>query len=448
MKAIVAVDENFGLGMKGKLPWKVPSELIHFKSLTHNKKLVVGRKTAETLPYLPDREIICLTRKLVNTCKWKNEPYMFVTKLKDLKNMENEDILIAGGGETYKKAFKIPDFIDTVHISVIKGVYDCDTFFDRKWLHGFVIEEKKSYEDFEYYVLKRQYSHDTQYLQLLNVITESGQITNGRNGKTQSIFKSDFMFDLRKGFPLLTTKKMFLRGIVEEFLFFIKGKTDSTELSEKNVKIWEGNTTEEFIKSRGLNYAKGVMGPMYGYQWRHFNAPYETDEEGRPVNTVTGGVDQLKNVIDLIKNDPSSRRILMTTYNPSQAEEGVLYPCHSIITQFHVENDFLDMFCYNRSQDVFLGVPFNIASSSLLLIIVSKLTGKTPRFFHMTMGDTHIYETHYKQVEKQMKRFPYTSPILEIPDIKDFQDLELLKYSDFNLRNYNCHNIIKAEMTV
>ena len=254
-------------------------------------------------------------------------------------------------------------------------------------------------------------------------------------------------YDLRSGFPLLTTKKMFLRGILEEFIFFLKGETDSTELSEKKVRIWEGNTTEEFIRNRGLDYAQGVMGPMYGYQWRFFNADYQIDTNGKPL-PPSGGVDQLANVIELIKNDPDSRRILMTAYNPEQAEQGVLYPCHSITIQFYVDEDFLDMFCYNRSNDAFHGVPFNIASSSLLLMVVAKLTGKIPRFFHMTMGDTHIYSEHLKQVEEQISRIPFRFPTLNIPDIHTLADLENLQSSDFILSEYQCHPAIKAEMVV
>jgi dihydrofolate reductase/thymidylate synthase len=260
-------------------------------------------------------------------------------------------------------------------------------------------------------------------------------------------------FDLRNGFPLLTTKKMFLRGIIEEFLFFLRGDTDSTILSEKGIRIWEKNTSDEFISSLGLPYAKGVMGPMYGYQWRFYNAEY-TLANGRPTNKQginkeginKEGIDQLADVVHLIKNDPTSRRILMTTYNPEQASLGVLYPCHSITIQFYVQNEFLDMFCYNRSQDFFLGVPFNIAPSSLLLMIVAKLTNKTPRFFYITMGDSHIYSEHISQVEMQIKRMPFAFPTLQIPDIKELKEIDSLTAKDFILSDYKFHSQIQAEM--
>ena len=240
---------------------------------------------------------------------------------------------------------------------------------------------------------------------------------------------------------------MFLRGILEEFLFFLRGDTDTTILSDKKVRIWEGNTSNEFLDSRNLPYAKGVMGPMYGYQWRHYGAKYRLNKVRKPLET-TEGIDQLANVVKLIKTDPGSRRILITTYNPEQAEEGVLYPCHSITVQFYVQNEYLDMFCYNRSQDTFLGVPYNIASSSLLLMVVAKLTDKIPRFFNMTMGDTHLYEEHITQAREQMNRRPFKFPTLKIPDIHNIEDIDFLEASQFILENYQCHPTIKADMIV
>jgi thymidylate synthase len=188
------------------------------------------------------------------------------------------------------------------------------------------------------------------------------------------------------------------------------------------------------------------MGPMYGYQWRFFNSTYKTNNEGYPISTCEKGVDQLKDVVHLIKTEPNSRRILMTSYNPVQAKLGVLYPCHSITIQFYVQDNFLDMFCYNRSQDAFLGVTFNIASSALLLMIVCKLTDKIPRFLYMTMGDTHIYSSHINQVETQLLNIPYVFPTLSIPNIESIEDIEKLEAKDFILSNYQSYPSIKAEM--
>jgi len=160
-----------------------------------------------------------------------------------------------------------------------------------------------------------------------------------------------------------------------------------------------------------------------------------------------GGVDQLANVISLIKDDPTSRRILLTTYNPSQADEGVLYPCHSIVSQFYVDGEFLDMFCYNRSQDFFLGNPYNIASSSLLQIMIAQITGKTPRYFHLSAGDTHLYADHEDAAREQISRIPYDLPKIKInKELKSIDDIEKLEYKDFVLENYMSHTTIKAPM--
>jgi dihydrofolate reductase/thymidylate synthase len=439
----VAVDKNNGIGYNGDLPWYCKEELQLFKNLTLNNAVVFGSRTIETLPKLENREIYCLTKgnKLY---KAKNF-YTIINHLDELLNLDKK-VIIAGGAKVYETALSCPKYVDIVHISVMKKEYRCDTYFNHHLLDDFVIIEEKEYDEFIYYKMQRTNNGENQYLRLLSKIIEEGKLKNGRNGNTISLFTEHFKFDLRKGFPLLTTKKMFLRGIIEEFLFFLRGETDSTILSEKNVRIWEGNTTEEFIKNKGLNYAKGVMGPMYGYQWRNFGAPYTRNEEGKPIDSLIKGIDQLENVINLIKTDPNSRRVLMTSYNPSQAEEGVLYPCHSIAMQFYVDDEYLDMFCFNRSQDTFLGVPYNIASSSLLLMLVAKLTDKIPRFFNMTMGDTHLYEEHITVAKKQLKRTPYKFPTLILPNINNIDEINNLKYEDFILENYKSYDSLKAKM--
>lgn len=436
---IVAMTKDGGIGLNNKLPWSCKEELQLFKTRTLNKTLIVGRKTAESLPPLPNRKVICLTRK----AGFGN--FKCITSEQLPLYYNRDDVFIAGGSEVYELVLtKHPSMVKTIHLSVMKNVdTKCDAFVDRKWLQDYMITEKTEYDDFTYYVLKLGRSEEQQYLNLIERISNTGSSRNCRSGRTISIFNNNFTFDLRKGFPLLTTKKMFLRGILEEFVFFIRGDTDTTYLTDRKVNIWKGNTTKEFIDACGLDYAEGIMGPMYGYQWRFFNAPYDIDVDGTPFKP-RGGVDQLTNVIHLIKNDPMSRRILMTAYNPEQAPEGVLYPCHSIIIQFYVSGDELDMFCYNRSQDVGLGVPFNIASSSLLLMTVAKLTNKTPRFFHMTMGDTHIYENHIEPLREQLNRIPYKFPKMELSDELNIDNIDP---THFKLSGYQSHPSVKMEMS-
>jgi dihydrofolate reductase/thymidylate synthase len=449
---IVAVDRNYGIGYKNELPWgKNKEELKLFREKTLGSTLIFGRKTFENLPKLDSREIICITKKKYFVDEIWRRDLIKATVVSNLENaqifIKNKKAFIAGGREIYKLALEKPNYINRIHMSIIKGTYECDTFFDVDLIKDFVIVEHIPYVTFDHYVLERNSvcKGERQYLDLIDHILSKGNLAEGRNGFTYSIFVNHMSFDLREGFPLLTTKKMFSRGIIEELLFFLRGDTDSKILEEKGINIWKDNTSKEFIESRGLHYAEGVMGPMYGRQFRNFNGSYVLNQQRKPVKSKEG-VDQLANVVDLIKNDPKSRRILMTAYNPSQSEQGVLYPCHSIALQFYVDGEYLDMYCFNRSSDVFLGLPFNIASSSLLLMIIAKITSKVPRHFHLSLGDSHIYETHVEQVREQKKRIPYKFCTIIIPEISSIKDIEKLSAKDFILVNYKSQDSIKAEM--
>jgi thymidylate synthase len=466
MNLILAINETGAIGYNGRLPWHIKQELQLFSKITHGHILVVGSTTMSTLPLLENREIIVLTNNPYLTPSkvvglgWKNTPigivhsWNEVLKFCNCKEREKE-VFVAGGAQIYSSALKIPGMITKIYISIIHGQHQADTYLNNieKSLTSYVLESHEPKDNFDHYVLS--YSPDTikgerQYLSLAEKILNEGELRSGRNGGTFSLFGEMLKFDLRVGFPLLTTKKMFTRGIIEEFLFFLRGDTDSSILSDKKVKIWEGNTNKDFISKLGLPYAEGIMGPMYGYQWRSFGRPYTLDNEGHPIDIKENeGIDQLKKLVEEIKTNPYSRRLLMTTYNPAQAEEGVLYPCHSIVTQFYVSGDgkYIDMICYNRSQDLFLGVPYNIASSSLLLMIVGKLTDITPRYLTMNMGDVHIYESHTTQMKEQIKRFPYKPPTMDINgNICKITDINNLTTENFTLTNYSYHPTIKAEM--
>ena len=463
MDLVVAMDSRNGIGNKNRLPWNCSEDLKYFRKITLDKTIIVGRNTAQSLPTLDKRKILCLTRRNPDTSSWKNDVTCIHSLIDDpiLSQIQTtETVIIAGGAEVYRTALKL-GCVKRVYRTIIKGVFETDTHFDLKWLHGFVVTSEKIslitgniYQILEPAVIQlndakistqRHAGSEYQYLTLLKNVYETGDLRKGRNGDTRALFMNTMKFDLRAGFPLLTTKKMFIRGILEEFLFFLRGDTDSVSLSDARVRIWEGNTSKEFLASQNLPYAPGVMGPMYGYQWRHFNAPYIVDGKGKPL-PAKGGIDQLANMVELIKNDPHSRRILMTSYNPTQASQGVLYPCHSIVIQCYIQDEYLDMSCYNRSQDLFLGVPYNIASSALLLSVFAKLTSKTPRYLSMIMGDTHLYECHLDQAKLQSERIPYALPFMEIPDIESLDKIPKLKASDFKLKNYKCHKSIKGKM--
>lgn len=467
---ILAVDKNYGLGKSNKLAWKISDDLKLFKEKTTNSVCIVGAKTFSNLPKLPNRIVIPVSRY--------DERYVdFDSALYEVGiNYPDKEIYIIGGGRLYEyvlNKYRKEKMLDNIriHVSFLKNTYDCDVFFDKTLLKDFYIETKKSYDDFEHCEMIYKKYGEYQYINILEDIIENGDERIGRNGIIISSFCKHLKFDLRDGFPLLTTKKMFLKGIIEELLFFIRGDTNSKILEEKGINIWKGNTNREFLDANGFNYRKeGEMGPMYGFQWRRFNSmsnekeiydlqnskyihfiykSYNKDNASYhtgKVESIEFNVDQLKYVINEIKTNPTSRRILMTTFNPSQVNHGVLYPCHSIILQFYVQDEYLDMFCYNRSNDNFHGTPFNIASSSLFLMIIAQITNLIPRYVNISQGDSHIYGEHIDAIQEQILRIPYLFPKLVLPKFESIEEVEKLTYSDFKLENYNSYPTIKREM--
>ena len=278
------------------------------------------------------------------------------------------------------------------------------------------------------------------YLNLLKELLVKGDLRETRNSKTISDFSKKIDFDISTSFPLLTTKKMFWKGICYELLWFIKGQTNSKILEDKGINIWKGNSSREFLDSVGLvQYKEGDIGPMYGFQWRHFNAPYRGCDESYEGE----GIDQLQNCIDLIKNDPSSRRIYMSAWNPCQLKESVLAPCH-MSYQFYVKDEQLSCILYQRSADTFLGLPFNIASVALLVYILASITDKIPGKITVMIGDAHIYKDHIEAVKVQLEREPYPFPKLIIKN--KHENINDYVYEDFEIVDYNHHPTISAKM--
>jgi thymidylate synthase len=285
---------------------------------------------------------------------------------------------------------------------------------------------------------------ESQYINLIKHILENGISKDDRTGiGTLSIFSYNMTFNLRESFPLLTTKKVYWKGVVEELLWFISGSTDSNILKEKGVKIWEGNSSREFLDSRGLShYDQGDIGAGYGFQWRHFGAKYTNMYD----NYEGQGIDQLKNVIYKIKNTPDDRRIIMSAWNPTDLDKMALPPCH-IFVQFWVDTNKKELHSqmYQRSCDVGLGVPFNIASYALLTCIIAKLCDLTPGDFHYCMGDTHIYKNHIDAMKLQITRDPYDFPKI---NIKDITDIDNITADDIELLDYKYYANIKMNIAV
>ena len=280
-----------------------------------------------------------------------------------------------------------------------------------------------------------------QYLNLLKKVLDEGLEIQSRNSKVLSIFGEKMVFDLNESFPLLTTKRVGYKTVLRELLWFINGYTSNKLLNDKNVHIWDSNSSREFLDSRNLDYDEGDLGPVYGFQWRHFGADYENCNS----DYTNKGIDQLKYIIEQIKNDPNSRRIIMSAWNPVDLDKMALPPCH-VMCQFNVDtiNNRLDCQLYQRSGDMFLGVPFNIASYAFLTCIIAKITEYKPGKLIHILGDTHIYESHIEAVRTQIKRIPYKFPTLTISE--ELNDIDNINEDYFKLENYNFHDKISAPM--
>lgn len=261
------------------------------------------------------------------------------------------------------------------------------------------------------------------YLDLLRHIKTHGTIKGDRTGTgTISTFGYQMRFDLSQGFPLLTTKKLHLRSIIYELLWFLQGETNIQYLHDHKVTIWD-----EWAD------ANGELGPIYGYQWRSWPTP-----DG-------GHIDQITQLIDQIRNNPNSRRLIVSAWNVAEIDKMALPPCHSLF-QFYVANGKLSCQLYQRSADVFLGVPFNIASYALLTMMIAQVTGLTPGDFVHTLGDAHIYLNHQEQVEEQLSRTPRPLPTMKLnPEVKSIFDFQ---YEDFTLEGYDPYPTIKAPIAV
>lgn len=285
-------------------------------------------------------------------------------------------------------------------------------------------------------------NEENEYLTLVKRIIKSGNLKSDRTGVgTRSLFATQMRFSLRNGqIPLLTTKRIFWRAVCEELFWFIRGSTNANELSNIGIHIWDKNANNQ--KSN----IDGDLGPVYGFQWRHWGAEYID------VNTKYEGIDQLQMVIDKLRNNPNDRRILMTAWNPTDIPKMALPPCHCLV-QFYVSNDDeLSCQLYQRSGDMGLGVPFNIASYSLLTHMLAHVCNLRPGEFIHTIGDAHVYLNHVdallKQCERSTRVFPKLRIKVDAENVERLSNIENFKFSDFELLNYNPHSSIKMDMAL
>jgi dihydrofolate reductase / thymidylate synthase len=282
-----------------------------------------------------------------------------------------------------------------------------------------------------------------QYLELAERVMRAGVLRPDRTGTgTLSCFGTSMRFDLRRSFPLLTTKRVFWRGVVEELLWFVRGRTDARELHDRGVRIWDGHGSREYLDSVGLtDREEGDLGPVYGFQWRHFGAEYR----GARADYAGQGVDQLAEIVRRIRADPADRRLVMSAWNPAALPLMALPPCH-LLCQFYVARGELSCLMFQRSCDVGLGVPFNIASYSLLTLMVAQVCGLRPGEFVHVMGDTHVYADHVGPLRQQLRNAPRTFPRVRLNPAK--ADLDSFVFEDFELLGYEPHGRIEMRMAV
>ena len=475
---IVANCLNHGIGKDNSIPWKLKADLKYFKEITTNVTdsskqniVLMGRKTFESIK----KPLVNRINIVLSTTEKKSEPennLFYVKSIEEYLNLlveskyiynKYQNIFIIGGEQIYNY-FINENQIDKIYLTKVHLNCDCDTFFNEE-LDNYYIEynsdiltendinyEYRIYQNYKSsksvsrIICNMNYNNthpEYQYLYNIEYILNNGNNKDDRTGiGTKSVFGLQHRFNIEYSFPLLTTKKMFLRGIIEELLWFLNGRTNSKELEAKKVNIWKGNSSREYLDSIGLNnYSEGDCGPIYGFQWRHYNAEYT----GPDSDYTNKGIDQVKECLDLIKNNPNSRRIILNGWNPCQLKEMCLPPCH-VLYQFYVNGDKLSCSMYQRSADMGLGVPFNIASGSLLTYIFAHLTGLKPYEFIHNIGDAHIYNNHINEMTEQIKRKPKPFPILKIKNNK--LNIEELEYSDFELKSYTCHPAIKMKMAV
>jgi dihydrofolate reductase/thymidylate synthase len=465
MKRVTAIvarrNIDKAIGFEGKLPWYVPEDLKFFNNVTTTTSkqvpniCIMGRKTYQSLgrPTLPQRELYVVTKDLTLPQPLSDSVKVFPSPqlaLDQALKSEAERIFVCGGQSIYEQLIDQCNDISLTEIYQQGSSNVADTFFEDKLLEGFEPTTKTEFTFSKHscvgyrMIQFRRKTQEEQYLRIAKSIIDKGVLREDRTGTgTYSIFGPQMEFNLQEGFPLLTTKRVFWRGVVEELLWFIRGNTDAKLLSEKNVKIWDGNSSRDFLDKRGLkDYREGDVGPVYGFQWRHWGADYV----GCDADYTGTGIDQLGEVLKQIRESPESRRIIVSAWNVQELTRVALPSCH-ILFQYNVDGDFLDMKMYQRSADWFLGVPFNIASYALLLNMTAHLTGKKARRLILTFGDAHVYLNHREQIIEQCNRTPLSLPTLEIVN-RGQTSWDDFKSEDLIISNYQPHPPIKGVMAV
>lgn len=476
---IVAFAANgLGIACDGHLPWHIPADLERFKSLTMGNMVIMGRKTYDSLPAacrpLPGRQTIvvtCTPAKSVST-----QPGVTYVDMEGAIELAlytvsvGSSVWVAGGEEIYRAFMPLADAVyatlvwpkqppakpyDKVFPAMSNdGVAFGDAFqiadaSPRQWC-----DTGLCHYQYVTYTRRPDGSPPTAEYAYLGLLTELMQapLRTDRTGTgTHSMFARQVRVDLSGGeLPMLTTKAVPWRAVMAELLWFLRGCTDAKQLSAQGVHIWDGNTSRQFLDNRGLpHYKEGDIGPMYGFVWRHVGAEYK----GAAADHMNTGFDQLAQVERLLREDPFSRRIIMTTYHVPYLEQGCLHPCHGLVAQFYVEEDtdgtrWLSCHMYQRSQDTFLAWSFNATGYSVLTHLLAARNGMKAKELVISYGDVHLYADHYDAAVEQLARPPLPPPLLRLSPNVAKKAWEELSMEDFELAGYAHQPRIAARMSV
>ena len=466
-----------GIGKDGSIQWTISEDLKWFARLTKKQEdpsrtpvVIMGRKTWESLPCgkLKDRLNIVLSKKSMEHSESTENGVIFCTfdtliqTLEKIKNSINSEISVIGGGEIYKLFLESDLRIGWIYATEVycKKEPEYDTVFPS--VDGLKLVdvspfhkngESDAYFRFMTYhktctscgvnIFKNK--EETRYLDLMQELISAPLRIDRTGVGVCGLFGKQLTYDLSDSFPLSTTKKMFLRGIFEELMMYLRGQTDNNILTTKGIHVWDGNTTREFLDKRGLShYKEGDMGSTYGFNFRHFGAEYK----GCDASYTDQGVDQLKEVINLIKTDPTSRRLVINLWDP-RANKGAALPACLCMYQFYVrESKWLDLQIYIRSSDYFLANNWNTCTGALLVHLICSLVGieLEPGILTVSMGDVHIYTSHLNQIAENLKRVPLPPPKLVVNKKK--HNIEDFDFTDLRLIGYRSYDRIPAPMAV
>jgi thymidylate synthase len=490
---IACVDSNLAIGYDNKLLYNISNDMQYFKTMTVKNIVIMGFNTYKSLPSsfrpLPQRLNLVLSnnpQNYINNIDNDFNGYMInsfeniILFLQNNIQCKNREIFVIGGTQIYNIFMNYLSndyYIDKIYLTqVLSKVKSNKLIKEEKNLNYFPKIEANKFtlthnseifydekEAVKYVFLTycncknndvvKQNTNELQYLNTLQHILNEGHLRENRTGiDTLSVFGGQTFFDISESIPILTTKFVPVKGCIEELLWFLRGDTNAKHLQEKGVKIWDGNSSREFLDKCGLNHLEeGDCGKNYSHQWRRFGADY-IDCNTRLDENAYHGVDQINEALRMLKEDPYSRRIIVSAWNPCDLKKTVLPSCHSFF-QFYVEKDangqkHLSCHMYQRSCDMFLGEPWNIMSYAILTYIFAKKTNMKPKKLFISFGDCHIYNNHIQQVKEQLSRTPLVMPRLLLDDSIKNKDWNDIKFEDFKVIGYFHHNVIKGEMAV